>query len=154
VARRSCDIIVMRLWPYVRRARSMERAVPPSPQIGESEAAPMETRPDLFTTHDSPSRATCATCPLRVAMERIAQVALRQHVLYLEGECQPRVELLRELEASYTLERLIRMRICAVSRSSALPAGELALAVDTLRCQDLNSALSACAMASDCPLSA
>ena len=78
----------------------------------------METRPDLFAAHDTPEGVTCATCPLRVAMERIAQVALRQHVLYLEGECQPRVELLRELEASYTLERLIRTRICAVSRGS------------------------------------
>lgn len=112
----------------------------------------MDAEPAIFARDEWSMSGACARCPLRVAMERIARAALRQHVLYLEGECQPRLELLRELEAASTLERLVRARICAVSRGSALAPDEIASAVDALHLWKLEEALNACAVSSDCPL--
>ncbi|HEX9036945.1 MAG TPA: hypothetical protein VF808_08140 [Ktedonobacterales bacterium] len=112
----------------------------------------MEAGPEFFAGSAAAVSDICATCPLRIAMERIAQAALRQHVLYLEGECQPRLELVRKIEESSTLERFIRARVCPVSRESTLATGELEDVVEALRCWDIESALRACATASVCPL--
>lgn len=114
----------------------------------------MDIEPDLLSPSRTPQRGDAGVCPLRLAMERIARTALRQHVLYLEGECQPRLELVRDLETSTTLERLIRRRVCPISRGCPLEPDELASAVDALRCWDLQDALATCAAASVCPLDA
>jgi hypothetical protein len=98
-------------------------------------------------------------------MEEIAQVAVRQHVLYQEGESQPRPELLARLEAWISLHRLIRSRICTASRESRISAVDLESALDELfprprdiatqrRVQQLRAALAACAWATSCPLGA
>lgn len=112
----------------------------------------MNAEPDILTGDEAGPGRACAVCPLRLAMERIARTALRQHVLYLEGEFQPRLELLRELEAASALERLVRERVCILSRSSALEPEEAARAVTTLGLRDLEAALNACVAASECPL--
>lgn len=103
-------------------------------------------------------------CPLHLAMERIARAAVRQHVLYAEGESQPRPTLLLDLERWTTLHTLIRMRICVASRSGALSPVELEQALATYapapvdaqlqpHRQLLRQMLSACAQAHCCPLS-
>jgi hypothetical protein len=114
----------------------------------------MDIEPDLLSPSHTPKSGAAVACPLRLAMERIAWAALRQHVLYLEGECQPRLELVRDLETSTTLERLIRRQVCPISRSCPLEPDELASAVDALRCWELHSALATCAAARACPLDA
>ena len=62
---------------------------------------------------------------MQQAMEEIAQAAVRQHVLYQEGESQPRPELLPRLDAWLAFHRLIRSRICTASRESTITAVDL-----------------------------
>jgi hypothetical protein len=104
-------------------------------------------------------------CPLQQAMEEVAQVAVRQHVLYQEGESQPRPELLVRLEAWTALHRLIRSHICTVSRESRISTADLESALDELfpqprdsatqrQAQQLRVALATCARATSCPLGA
>jgi hypothetical protein len=112
----------------------------------------MNAEPDILVGDKVGLRGVCAACPLRLAMERIARTALRQYVLYLEGELQPRLELLRDLEAASALERLVRERVCVLSRSSALEPEEIASAVAALGLKDLEAALNTCGAASECPL--
>jgi hypothetical protein len=103
-------------------------------------------------------------CPLHLAMERIARAAVRQHVLYAEGESQPRPTLLLDLERWTALHTLIRTRICVASRSDVFSPEELEQALATLapapvdaelqpHRQLLREMLSACAQAQCCPLS-
>jgi hypothetical protein len=96
----------------------------------------------------------CGTCPLQAAIGRIAWTALRQHVLYLEGECSPRVESLRELETFSMLAKLIGAHVCVFSRDSALSEAELVRVIATLGSLDVRDALAACARSSSCPLGA
>jgi hypothetical protein len=104
-------------------------------------------------------------CPLQQAMEEIAQAAVQQHVLYQEGESQPRPELLARLDAWTALHRLIRSRICTASRESRISVVELESALEDLfpqaedavtrsRLQHLRANLAACAGATSCPLGA
>ena len=117
------------------------------------------TRPEILPV------APTMGCPLQQAMEEIAQAAVRQHVLYQEGESQPRPELLARLEAWSSLHRLIRSRICTASRESRITVVDLESALDELfpqprdvatrlRAQQLRAALVACARATSCPLGA
>jgi hypothetical protein len=96
-------------------------------------------------------------------MEEIAEAAVRQHVLYQEGESQPRPELLARLDAWFAIHRLIRSRICTALRESTVTAVELESALDelfphprdvatALRVQQLRATLATCAQASSCPL--
>lgn len=104
----------------------------------------------------------CTECPLHLAMEQIARIAVRQHVLYLEGECQPRPELLEELDAWSSLHTLIRSRVCVASRVSPLAPDELEAVLAALPRQAefagypgwqcLRASLTACAEATVCPL--
>ena len=104
-------------------------------------------------------------CPLQQAMEEIAQAAVRQHVLYQEGESQPRPELLARLDVWTSLHRLIRSRICTASRESTISMVELESALNELfpqseddvtrsQVQQHRAALAACARATSCPLGA
>ncbi|HEU4785163.1 MAG TPA: hypothetical protein VFS83_17630 [Ktedonobacterales bacterium] len=104
-------------------------------------------------------------CPLQQAMEEIAQAAVRQHVLYQEGESQPRPELLAHLDAWSSLHRLIRLRICTASRESTISAVEFECALDELfpqprdvatqsQVRQLRTSVAACARATSCPLGA
>jgi hypothetical protein len=104
-------------------------------------------------------------CPLQQAMEEIAQAAVRQHVLYQEGESQPRPELLGRLETWSALHRLIRSRVCTASRESAMSIVDLENSLDELfpqprdvatqlRVQQLQVTLAACVRATSCPLGA
>lgn len=117
------------------------------------------TRPEILPV------APTMGCPLQQAMEEIAQAAVRQHVLYQEGESQPRPELLARLEVWSSLHRLIRSRICTASRESRITVVDLESALDELfpqprdvatqlRLEQLRAALVACARATSCPLGA
>ncbi|HEX5547644.1 MAG TPA: hypothetical protein VFX24_09545 [Ktedonobacterales bacterium] len=125
----------------------------------------MKTSLSMTTRSEIPSVAPAMGCPLQQAMEQIAQVAVRQHVLYQEGESQPRPELLARLEAWSSLHRLIRLRICTASRESRITFVDLESALDELfpqpsdvaaqrRVQHFRAALVACARATSCPLGA
>lgn len=119
----------------------------------------------VITQHVSLPEGPTMGCPLQQAMEEIAQAAVEQHVLYQEGESQPRPELLARLDAWTSLHRLIRSRICTASRDTAIPAVELESALDDLfpdlggfaqqsRLQHLRVTLTTCARATSCPLGA
>lgn len=117
------------------------------------------------TRSQIPPVAPTMGCPLQEAMEEIAQAAVRQHVLYQEGESQPRPELLARLDTWLAIHRLIRSRICTALRESTITAVELESALDglfphprdvatALRVQQLRVTLAACARATSCPLRA
>lgn len=121
----------------------------------------MTTEPEI--QQEAPVTALCMECPLHVAMEEIAHVAVKQHVLYLEGECQPRPELIERLAALSDLHRFIRARVCVASRSASLSPDALDAALDDLipiahdapvssHVRRLRRALTVCAQAASCPL--
>ena len=122
----------------------------------------MNTKLETDYRHESQLAPLCLECPLHLAMEEIANTAVTQHVLYLEGECQPRPELLGQLEVWTSLHALIRSRVCVASRETTMSPEELASALDTLtdgtdiadspRLQGLRAGLAACARATSCPL--
>ena len=123
----------------------------------------MTTEPEITTRHDAPAETLCMECPLHVAMEEIAHVAVKQHVLYLEGECQPRPELIERLSAWSDLHRFIRARVCIASRGASLSPDALDAALDDLlpsgedapvssHVRRLRRALTVCAQAASCPL--
>lgn len=125
----------------------------------------MEATPSVITRSEILPVAPTMGCPLQQAMEEIAQVAVRQHVLYQEGESQPRPELLARLDAWSSLHRLIRSHICTASRESTMSIVDLEGALDELfpqprdsatqrRVQRLRVTLAACARAISCPLGA
>jgi hypothetical protein len=101
-------------------------------------------------------------CPLHVAMGELAQVSVAQHVLYLEGECLPRPELLAELECWSSLHSLIRDRICVASRTTPLTDPEFESAARSRleaeasqgRHRRLVRACAVCNQARCCPLGA
>lgn len=126
----------------------------------------MKTEPHVITQREIlpiPFDATVMECPLHLTMEEIAHVAVKQHVLYLEGECQPRPDLLKRLETWSALDSLIRSRICVASRASRITSSELEDMLDGLlpvgtdsaiphQQSSLRAALGACARATSCPL--
>src|SRR5690348_8312871 len=123
----------------------------------------METSLRITTRSEILPVAPTMGCPLQEAMAEIAQAAVRQHVLYQEGESQPRPDLLTRLDAWLAIHRLIRSRICTASRESTITAVELDSALDelfpqprdvatALRVPQLRAALAACARATSCPL--
>jgi hypothetical protein len=133
----------------------------------------MNTKSELASNRevllDSPSLdSSSAECPQHVAIEGIAQAAVKQHVLFLEGECQPRNDLLRRLDAWSSLHTLIRSRICVASRAAAISPDELHCALDALsrdlidlredddrsEYRQLRATLAECAQAASCPLGA
>ncbi len=125
----------------------------------------ISSRPRDITRCETLPAAPTMGCPLQQAMEEIAQAAVQQHVLYQEGESQPRPELLARLEAWSSLHRLIRSRICTASRKATMPIGDLASALDEQfpqpgdvatqrRLHRLYVTLAACARATSCPLGA
>jgi hypothetical protein len=73
----------------------------------------------------SVTRLRSGECPLHIAMREAAGTAVLQHVLYLEGECLPRPELVETLEAWTRLHRLITERICPASRRRPLDPSQL-----------------------------
>lgn len=102
-------------------------------------------------------------CPLQIAMRELAHSAVMQHVLYLEGECLPRPDLLRKLDRWFSLHRLIHTHICVACRTAEVSPGELETALATivplpsdstapLWQRDLRVALTVCAQAASCPL--
>src|SRR5689334_22243576 len=108
-------------------ARSISHRTAPSEQ-----GIAMETSLSTTLRLDILPVAPTMGCPLQQAMEEIALVAVRQHVLYQEGESQPRPELLASLEVWTSLHRLIRSRICTASRESTLSIVDLESALDEL----------------------
>ena len=64
-------------------------------------------------------------CPLHVAARELAQTAVMQHVLFLEGECQPRAALSEAIVAWADLFQFIRGSVCPASRWAPLDADEL-----------------------------
>lgn len=125
----------------------------------------MNTSPSSTTEPEILTVAPMMECPLQQAMEEIAQAAVRQHVLYQEGESQPRPELLVRLETWSALHRLIRSRVCTASRESAMSIVDLENSLDELfpqprdvatqlRVQQLQVTLAACVRATSCPLGA
>lgn len=107
------------------------------------------------STSPTPVRSErCARCPLHTIMGQIAQTALRQHVLFLEGELLPRVESLQDLEALTALAKLVTARVCVSSRGATrLTEGELARLWTPLSDGgDLRQATIACARSESCPL--
>lgn len=123
----------------------------------------MEIEQETAIQRETLPETVCMECPLQVAMEEIARVAVQQHVLYLEGECQPRPELMGRLESWSSLHALIRSHICVTSREGRISPDALEGALDMLtppgtddandlRRSALRTAIMACARATSCPL--
>ncbi len=102
-------------------------------------------------------------CPLHVAMQELAQAAVRQHVLYLEGECLPRPELMQTIERWCSFSAIISSRVCVVSRTATIAPAELDAVLETLFPssrdavmppirQSLFVSCTRCAQATSCPL--
>jgi len=71
-------------------------------------------------------------CPLHTALRELAYSAVKQHVLLLEGECCPRLELLQTVEKWSSLATLMYSRICPASRASSISPAELKVTLDAL----------------------
>ncbi len=123
----------------------------------------MTTNAEVTTQRKSLIEVPTMGCPLQLAMEELARVAVQQHVLYQEGECQPRPELLDRLEAWSSLHALIRSSFCVASREAANLADARDVALDRLlrqlaelatpsQLRHLRAMLTACARATTCPL--
>jgi hypothetical protein len=100
-------------------------------------------------------------------MGQLAQAAVRQHVLHLEGELVPRADLVERLEGWQQLYRLVRTRVCPATRDTTLTAADLATLVEhavpcllpsgvprlvqSSLCQQL-VACASCRSAHECPL--
>jgi hypothetical protein len=123
----------------------------------------MKIESETTTQHEILPVTPDLECPLHLAMEEIAHLAVQQHVLYLEGECQPRPELLQRLDAWSSLHNLIRSRICVASREESLSPEALEIALDALltkladsamqpQLRNIRATLTTCARATSCPL--
>lgn len=62
--------------------------------------------------------AAIEECPLQTAVAHLARAALKQHVLYLEGECVPRADLARAIDIWSTLYGRIQASVCPITRHS------------------------------------
>lgn len=101
-----------------------------------------------------------AECPLHIAMDELARASVTQHVLYLEGECLPRPELLADLDRWVSIHSLIHNRICVASRTTPLEDSELEIIAGRIRGagepwaqgERLVMACADCNQAQHCPL--
>ena len=113
-------------------------------------------------------------CPLHSAMRELAQLATAQHVFYMEGECLPRPDLLRRLQAWSLLHHVVSSRLCTATRDTPLHVEEIENTLEPIRSQvrypDTSDAIEeteelfqrrflaalatceACARATSCPL--
>lgn len=126
----------------------------------------MGTREDVVTMADAAKLDELTECPLHVATRELAQAAVMQHVLFMEGECQPRAPLSEAITGWADLYQFIRGSICPASRWAPLEKDELDVVArrilariptssDPARIERLRRALAqcgACAAASSCPL--
>jgi hypothetical protein len=64
-------------------------------------------------------------------MGELAQTAVMQQVLHLEGELLPRAALVDALEGWQQLHRLVRTRVCPATRDALLTPADVATLVDT-----------------------
>lgn len=106
-------------------------------------------------------------CPLHTVMGEMAQTAVMQQVLHLEGELLPRAALVDALEGWQQLYRLVRTRVCPATCDPPLTPADLAslvgtavpcllppgvpVAVQTRLCRQL-VACARCASPQECPL--
>lgn len=70
-------------------------------------------------------------CPFHAVMGELAQTAVMQQVLHLEGDLLPRAALVDALEGWQQLYRLVRTRVCPATREAPLTSADLATLVDT-----------------------
>jgi hypothetical protein len=82
---------------------------------------------------DSAAEAGLLECPLHIAMDELARVTVTQHVLYLEGECLPRPEILAELNRWVVIHTLIHDQICVASRTTPLEDSEVESALQAMQ---------------------
>lgn len=122
----------------------------------------MNALEDVVAVRDAAPLDEQIECPLHVAARELAQAAVMQHVLFLEGECQPRAPLSEAIMAWADLYQFIRGSVCPASRWAPLDAeeldmmtrrmlGRLPAPTDPARIERLRHALSLCA---SCPASA
>ena len=93
-------------------------ATTPAPQTGTAPAAEGALESD-------------ANCPFHTVMAQLAQTAVTQQVLHLEGELLPRADLADTLDSWQQLYRLVRMRVCPATREAPLTPADVAALVDT-----------------------
>jgi hypothetical protein len=72
------------------------------------------------------SEDAASGCPLHIAMRRLAEAAVAQHIRYSQGEMAPRPELMADLLAWNRLHTLTLRAICPALRDFALAPGESA----------------------------
>jgi hypothetical protein len=104
--------------------------------------------------------AVIEECPLHLAMDELARASVTQHVLYLEGECLPRPELLADIDQWFSIHSLVHNRICAASRTTPLEDSELESTARRIRLagephgqsERLIAACAVCNQARHCPL--
>ncbi len=95
---------------------------------------------DSLTTDSAPEplaapapRATHipdAGCPFQSIMSRLAETAVLQQVLHMEGELLPRTELALALEGWQQLYHLARTRVCPATRDASLTPTEITALVE------------------------
>jgi hypothetical protein len=107
-------------------------------------ARPLDAPADSTRTHDptaEPAAAAVlelgAACPLHSVLGELAQAAVRQHVLHLEGEVLPRADLVAEVDGWQQLYRLVRTQVCPATRTRPVPPAELDTLVDAAVCRRL-----------------
>jgi hypothetical protein len=117
----------------------MEGQLHPSDARRPDAPAPTPTA----TTGATPEPATTATpatsralesdieCPLHTVLGELAQTAVMQQVLHLEGELLPRAALVDALEGWQQLYRLVRTQVCPATRDAPLTPADLAALVET-----------------------
>jgi hypothetical protein len=64
-------------------------------------------------------------------MGELAQTAVMQQVLHLEGDLLPRAALVDALEGWQQLYRLVRTRVCPATRDAPLTPADMATLMDT-----------------------
>lgn len=131
----------------------------------ETDALPVPASPSAGVS-SRPSPAV-AECPLHTAMRHLAEAAVAQHVLYLEGEVQARADLVNAISGWERIHTLIRECICPATRevsigSAVLTAGIVATTLERMFAPEQKpvrryftrslEACAACQSASECPL--
>lgn len=88
---------------------------------------------DTSTVTARPTRETfgfASECPFHTVMRQVAEAAVLQHVLHLEGEVLPRQDLVENLERWQQVYRLVRIQVCPATRDAALTADEVHTLLD------------------------
>ncbi|HEU5440184.1 MAG TPA: hypothetical protein VFU88_12920 [Ktedonobacterales bacterium] len=76
--------------------------------------------------------AVVRECPLHIAMRHVAEAAVTQHVLYVEGEYAPRADLNERIEHWFRVHQLVRDYICPATRTVSPTPRDLDVALATL----------------------